>query len=61
MRDVAVAVELWQRYIDLLKDMEEGVEVVGDDSVVVSVRGVKLKLKSVEQIAEWISHGNEEP
>lgn len=58
VRDIAVACELWQRYIDIMTEIENTVEVTGDDSVVVGVKGVNLKIKSVEQLAEWINDGD---
>lgn len=39
----------------------EQVEVIGDESVIVGIGSVTLKLKSVEQIADWIPDGNKEP
>lgn len=60
-RDVAVAADLWQRYIDIMEEIENTVEVVGDESVVVGIGTVNLKLKSVGQIAEWINDGDKEP
>lgn len=53
--------ELYQKYIDLLDAMMEDIEIAGDGSVVVQVQTVKLKLKSVEQLADWISDGDKKP
>lgn len=61
VRDIAVACELWQRYIDLLDEMIETIEIKDDETVVVKVQSAVLKLPSVEQLAEWINHGDEKP
>lgn len=44
-----------------MEEIENTVEVVGDESVVVGIGTVNLKLKSVGQIAEWINDGDKEP
>ena len=44
-----------------MDEIEDTVEVTGDDSVVVGVGGVNLKIGNVAKIAEWITHVNQEP
>lgn len=59
-RDVFVAFDLWQRYIELLDDMENNVH-VEPESTIVSINNVTIKLKDVQVIGDWIYNGNQEP
>lgn len=61
-RDVAVAMELNQRYIEILDEMYETVSV--DSSVVISVNGIHVRLQEnnfFDWMADRMSNGNQEP
>lgn len=56
---MAVAIELWQRYIDLLDEMMF-IEVELEEKTTISINGVSMQI-DIEQIGDWIYHGNQEP
>lgn len=56
-RNLAVLVDLYQRYIDYLDEVKEDVELhPTDETVIVKIYGVQIKFKDEEHLAEYLSN-----
>lgn len=55
-RDIALAVELNQRYIDTLDEMLTADLPIYPGAVTVKVDGQKIKFTNIGDVAEWITH-----
>lgn len=51
-RDIAIAVEANQEYIDYLDHLKDTLSV--DESVIIQVNGTRIKFKNDDDLANWI-------
>lgn len=52
-RDGAIQLDIMQKYIDALQELEDS-DLTQDVSVVVETDGTKIKFKDIEDVAKWL-------